>query len=95
MVLDAVTDIVSFVTTHCQNDTTLTVLCGNVCERTEPNKSAKQEEVELKQPTPFSQDWVMRQVMTEAQDGKVKVHLRQWMNYKHHQEIDDKLVNHL
>ena len=31
-VLDAVTDIVSFVTTHCQNDTTLTVPCGNVCE---------------------------------------------------------------
>ena len=33
--------------------------------------------------------------MTEAQDGRVKVHLRQWMNYKHHQEIDDELVNHL
>ena len=33
--------------------------------------------------------------MTEAQDGKVKVHLRQCMNYKRHQEIDDGLVNHL
>ena len=51
--------------------------------------------MEVGQTTPFSQDWVIRQVMTEAQDGKVKVHLRQWMNYKHHQEIDDELVNHL
>ena len=73
-VSDAVTDIVSLVTTHRQNDTTLTVPCGNVCEHIEPKKSAKKEEVEVKRPTPFSQDWVVRQVMTEAQDGKVKVH---------------------
>ena len=66
-----------------------------MCEHIEPKKSAKKEEVEVKRPTPFSQDWVVRQVMTEAQDGKVKVHLRQWMNYKHHQEIDDELVSHL
>ena len=37
----------------------------------------------------------MRQVTTEAQDGRVKVHLRQWMNYERHQEIDDELVSHL
>ena len=66
-----------------------------MCEHIEPKKSAKKEEVEVKRPTPFSQDWVVRQVMTEAQDGKVKVHLRQWMNYKRHQEIDDELVSHL
>ena len=88
-------DIVSLVHTHRQNDTTLTVPCGKMCEHIEPKKSAKKEEVEVKRPTPFSQDWVVRQVMTEAQDGKVKVHLRQWMNYKRHQEIDDELVNHL
>ena len=76
-VSNAVTDIVSLVTTHRQNDTTLTVPCGNVCEHIEPKKSAKKEEVEVKRPTPFSQDWVVRQVMTEAQDGIVKVHLRQ------------------
>ena len=51
--------------------------------------------MEVKRPTPFSWDWVVRQVMTEAQDGKVKVHLHQWMNYKRHQEIDDDLVKHL
>ena len=66
-----------------------------MCEHIEPRKSAKKEEVEVKRPTPFSQDWVVRRVMTEAQDGKVKVHLHQWMNYKRHQEIDDELVNHL
>ena len=88
-------DIVSFVTTHRQNDATLTVPCGNVCEHIEPKKSAKKEEVEVERPTPFSQDWVVRQVVTETQDGKVKVHLRQWMNYKCHQEIDDELVSHL
>ena len=66
-----------------------------MCEHIEPKKSARKEEVEVKRPTPFSQDWVVRQVMTETQDGKVKVHLRQWMNYKRHQEIDVELVNHL
>ena len=66
-----------------------------MCEHIEPKKSARKEEVEVKRSTPFSQDWVARQVLTEAQDGKVKVHLRQWMNYKRHQEIDDELVNHL
>ena len=94
-VSDAVTDIVSLVTTHRQNDTTLTVPCGNVCEHIEPRKSDKKEEVEVKWLTPFSQDWVVRQVMTEVQDRRVKVHLCQWMNYKCHQEIDDELVNHL
>ena len=94
-VLDAVTDIVSFVTTHRQTNTTLTVPCGNVCEHIELRKSAKKEEVEVKQPTPFSQDWVVRQVMTEAQDGPVKVHLHQWMIHKHHQETNDELVSHL
>ena len=66
-----------------------------MCECIESKKSAKKEEVEVKLPTPFSQDWVVRQVMTEARDGKVRVHLRQWMNYKRHQEINDELVNHL
>lgn len=66
-----------------------------MCEHIEPNKSVKKKEVEVKQPTPFSQDRVIKQVFTEAQDGKVKVHLRQWMNYKHYSEIDDELVRHL
>ena len=66
-----------------------------MCEHIEPKKSAKKEEVEVKRPTPFSQDWVVRQVMTEAQYGKIKVHLHQWMNCKCHQKIDNELVNHL
>ena len=45
---NAVTDIVSLVHTHHQNDTTLTVPCGNVCEHIEPRKPAKKEEVEVK-----------------------------------------------
>ena len=48
LVSNAVTDIVSFVHTHHQNDTTLTVPYGNVCEHIEPKKSAKKEEVEVK-----------------------------------------------
>ena len=48
VVLDAVTDIVSLVHTHRQNDTMLTVPCGNMCEHIEPRKSAKKEEVEVK-----------------------------------------------
>ena len=47
-VSDAVMDIVSLVTTHHQNDATLTVPCGNVCEHIELRKSAKKEEVEVK-----------------------------------------------
>ena len=66
-----------------------------MCEHIEPKKSAKKEEVEVKRPTPFSQDWVVKQVVTEAQDEKIKMHLCQWINYRHHQEIDDELVNHL
>lgn len=94
-VSDAVTDIVSLVHIHRQNDMTLTVPGRSMCEHAEPRKSANKEETEVKRPTPLSLDWVVRQVVTEAQDGKVKVHLRQWMNYEHCQEIDDELVNHL
>ena len=47
-VLDAVTDFVSLVTTHRQNDTMLIVPYGSVCEHIEPRKSAEKEEVEVK-----------------------------------------------
>ena len=81
-VSNAVSDIVSLVPTLRQNTETLTVEHGSVCEHIEPAKPAKQEEKEVRRPTPFSQDWVVKQVMTETQDSRVALHLRQWMNYK-------------
>ena len=47
-VLNAVTDIVSLVITHYQNDTMLIVPSENMCEHIEPRKSAKKEEVGVK-----------------------------------------------
>ena len=66
-VSNAVSDINSLVPTLRQNTEMLTIKHGTVYEHIKPVKPAKQEEKEVKRPTPFSQDWVVKQVMMETE----------------------------
>ena len=62
------------------------------CDKSETVKSA---EKDVRRPTPFSMEWVVKQVHEDDRTDWISMHLRQWINEKHHPEIDEELINHL
>ena len=90
LVSDEILDMFSIVPSSSKIQT-LTVPY-ETCDKSETVKSAERD---VRRPTPFSTEWVVKQVHEDDRTDRIGMHLRQWMNEKRHPEIDEELINHL